>query len=237
MDLRKKTTSCPHCKATISSDAVLCTYCGQQVKDINPARTGVLDPSPMVFCRYCGNKMPENAPVCTACGRKVDNFSSNQNNMIPAERTIYCQGCGNAMPESSNTCSACGRPVIHYGNNSGRTIFCQHCGNQMPDDAVICTSCGRELRPYSSRSYGMPQVIINNQNISNDYMNNAAGSKPKRKWTAFTLCLLFGYTGVHKFYEEKTALGVLYLLTFGLFGIGWLADCVMLLFKSDPYYV
>ena len=32
-------------------------------------------------------------------------------------------------------------------------------------------------------------------------------------------------------------MGILYLLTVGLFGIGWFIDCLVLLFKSNPYYV
>lgn len=47
----------------------------------------------------------------------------------------------------------------------------------------------------------------------------------------FILCLLFGYLGVHKFYEGKNNLGILYLCTLGLFGIGWLIDIVVLFIK------
>lgn len=42
------------------------------------------------------------------------------------------------------------------------------------------------------------------------------------------LCLLFGYMGVHKFYKGKTGMGILYLCTFGLFGVGWIYDIVVL---------
>lgn len=44
----------------------------------------------------------------------------------------------------------------------------------------------------------------------------------------FLLCLFLGWFGVHKFYKKKTGLGVLYLLTLGLFGIGWLGDGILL---------
>lgn len=59
----------------------------------------------------------------------------------------------------------------------------------------------------------------------------------KNKWLAVLLCLFLGVFGVHKFYEGKFLLGVLYLLTGGLFGIGWFIDLIVLLFKPDPYYV
>lgn len=32
-------------------------------------------------------------------------------------------------------------------------------------------------------------------------------------------------------------MGILYLFTLGLFGIGWLIDTIILLFKPNPYYV
>lgn len=42
----------------------------------------------------------------------------------------------------------------------------------------------------------------------------------------FFITLLFGWAGIHKFLEKKTKMGILYLLTFGLFGFGWLFDIV-----------
>ena len=45
-------------------------------------------------------------------------------------------------------------------------------------------------------------------------------------WGDFIICLLFGYFGVHKFREHQVGMGILYLCTFGLFGIGWIVDCV-----------
>lgn len=53
----------------------------------------------------------------------------------------------------------------------------------------------------------------------------------------FVLCLLLGYFGAHKFYEGKVGMGVLYLFTLGLFGIGWFVDLIVLLTKPNPYYV
>ena len=48
----------------------------------------------------------------------------------------------------------------------------------------------------------------------------------KAAWIDFIICLLFGWLGVHKFREKKAGLGVLYLFTFGIFGIGWLIDII-----------
>lgn len=60
---------------------------------------------------------------------------------------------------------------------------------------------------------------------------------PKNKWLAFILCLVFGFWGVHKFYEGKVGMGFLYLFTAGLFGIGWFIDTLVLLCQPTTYYV
>ena len=57
----------------------------------------------------------------------------------------------------------------------------------------------------------------------------------KNKWVACFLCLFLGYLGAHKFYERRYLLGILYILTGGLFGIGILVDLVILFFKPNPY--
>ena len=58
---------------------------------------------------------------------------------------------------------------------------------------------------------------------------------PKSKWVAFFLCLFFGVLGIHKFYEGRVLLGIVYLLTLGLCGIGVIIDLIILLFKPNPY--
>ena len=59
---------------------------------------------------------------------------------------------------------------------------------------------------------------------------------PKSKWVAFFLCLFFGVLGIHKFYEGRVLLGIVYLLTLGLCGIGVIIDLIILLFKPNSYY-
>ena len=44
----------------------------------------------------------------------------------------------------------------------------------------------------------------------------------------FILCLTLGYLGIHKFYEKKISMSILYLFTGGLFFIGWIYDCIQL---------
>ncbi len=59
---------------------------------------------------------------------------------------------------------------------------------------------------------------------------------PKNKWVSFFLCLFFGAFGAHKFYEGRILLGILYICTVGLCGVGIIVDLIILFFKPNPYY-
>ncbi len=137
-------------------------------------------------------------------------------------------------------------------NNS---FICQHCGANITEDMVFCEYCGCQLKfsqPISSPPPSQPPPSIqpnpSQQIVINNYYNNAPertyvqttvapNSKPKDKWVAFMLCLCLGYLGAHKFYEGNAGTGVLYFLTFGLFGFGWIIDIFIILSKPNPYYV
>ena len=58
----------------------------------------------------------------------------------------------------------------------------------------------------------------------------------KNKWISLFLCIFLGYLGIHKFYEGRILLGILYLCTGGIFGVGIFIDAVILVFKPNPYY-
>ena len=117
-----------------------------------------------------------------------------------------------------------------------RTKFCKYCGARIPEDAVICTACGRQVEMVRTEA-AQPNIIINNCN-TNVNKNVARGyGRPKNKWVALLLCLFLGIIGGHKFYEGRVGMGILYLFTAGLFGIGALIDLIALLFKPNPYYV
>ena len=118
--------------------------------------------------------------------------------------------------------------------------FCKFCGQVIDKDCVICPKCGKQVEEIKGQQ---PQVVINNTNTNtNSNVNQNAGyrgpaPKPKNKWVALILCFFLGFLGAHKFYEGKILLGVVYIFTCGIFGIGILIDFIRILFKPNPYYV
>lgn len=51
----------------------------------------------------------------------------------------------------------------------------------------------------------------------------------KNRTTALVLALLLGIVGGHRFYVGKTGMGILYIFTGGLFGIGVLVDVIKII--------
>ena len=123
---------------------------------------------------------------------------------------------------------------------SGVTKYCKFCGKKIPEQAVICTYCGCQVEEMKQNQPSAP-VIVNN-NISNNNNNNnnnisAYKGTPKNKTVALLLCIFGGCLGLHRFYEGKVGTGLLYLFTMGLCGFGVIIDLLILLTKSNPYYV
>ena len=50
----------------------------------------------------------------------------------------------------------------------------------------------------------------------------------KSKTVALLLCIFLGGLGVHRFYVGKIGTGIVWLLTGGVFGIGWIVDIIQI---------
>ncbi len=141
---------------------------------------------------------------------------------------INCPECGKEISDKAATCPHCGTPV--------QRKFCKHCGAKIDKDCVVCPNCGKQVEELNNQN-----IIINNSSSASAAASASATvsivnlKKAKNKWVALFLCI-FTVCG-HKFYEGKIGMGILYLCTFGLFGIGWIIDIISLAMKPNPYYV
>lgn len=146
---------------------------------------------------------------------------------------MFCQKCGSQLEPTDNVCPNCG--TLKPGKK-----FCQHCGQIIDEDCVVCPKCGKQVAQLKQEQ---PQIVINNANnntnTNTNYNYNRAGGygRPKNKWVVLLLCLFLGFLGAHKFYEGKVGMGILYLFTLGLFGIGLIVDLIVILTKPVIYYV
>lgn len=145
---------------------------------------------------------------------------------------IQCPECGKEISDKAIGCPNCGAVV--------KKKFCQHCGESIDTDCVVCPKCGKQVGEFGGNDRN---IIINNSSNASAAASASASvnvlpvvyGKPKNKWIALLLCI-FTVCG-HKFYEGKVGMGILYLFTIGLFGIGWIIDIITLAMKPNPYYV
>lgn len=145
---------------------------------------------------------------------------------------IKCPECGKEISDKAASCPNCVAVV--------KKKFCQHCGKAIDDDCVVCPKCGKQVREIGGTDRN---IIINNSSSAAAAASASATAnvlpvvygKPKNKWVSLLLCI-FTFCG-HKFYEGKIGIGILYLFTVGLFGIGWIIDIITLAMKPNPYYV
>ncbi len=57
-----------------------------------------------------------------------------------------------------------------------------------------------------------------------------AGEEPKKDWLiTLLLCLFLGGLGIHRYYVGKIGTGILWMITGGVFGIGYLVDLIKII--------
>lgn len=82
-----------------------------------------------------------------------------------------------------------------------------------------------------------PDIDRNEEELKSNISKMELNRRVYKKSTSLILCGIgfFGINGMHKFYEDKIILGIIYFLTAGLFFIGTTYDFIKLLTK-DKYY-
>jgi len=113
-------------------------------------------------------------------------------------------------------CSICGAPI-----ENGKCAYCGATFTQL--------NTNKQQYQQQFQSQPQPQIIINNT-VTNSEINGGFMrlTSYRDKTVALILCILLGYFGAHKFYVGKTGMGLVYLFTGGIFGIGWIVDIFLI---------
>ncbi len=133
-------------------------------------------------------------------------------------------------------CLNCGEGI------SSDSVYCKHCGHktylpkdyrtpaELDADEMPCAEgqqkpYPRTCRPKRRTSYVYSDPVpLQTNKVSLDPFHS-----PKRRGIAAILCLFLGLFGIHRFYVGKIGTGLLWLLTYGLFGIGFFIDLFLIL--------
>ena len=119
---------------------------------------------------------------------------------------------------------------------------CKNCGADVGIEYRLCPYCHSEIdypdndQPIIIQHiYGTPPPNQQYQNQQHPNYNAPYQNQPynpyvsaKSKVMAITMCIVFGWLGIHRYYVGKVGTGIIFMFTFGLFGIGWIHDTVKL---------
>ena len=115
------------------------------------------------------------------------------------------------------------------------TKLCKNCASRIPVNAQICPNCGAKVDEK--------RIIIEEEQEETreekESSQNPFGFQkhgPFYKWVTLVLAIFLGWLGIHKFYERKYYMGLLYLITGGFCCIGIVLDILVLLGKPKKYY-
>lgn len=150
----------------------------------------------------------------------------------------FCVNCGSKLSDEYAFCPECGQAVScdPVSANSEKFKTCKNCGEQMPEDAFYCLGCGMTFDSREMDFENVKRRVLDTGKPQKRTIDTSVGVW-KNKWVSLILCVFFGVFGIHRFYEEKKITGFIYLFTFGLLGLGWFFDIILLATKTNPYRV
>ena len=116
--------------------------------------------------------------------------------------------------------------------------------NPNTNEIVLTASAAKQINQISTKSIKLltkntiktslsaPAAIVYNYKASKynsnlkNLKNNSSTSGGDIDWGTFAICWFFGFLGVHRFMKGDIGMGILYLLTGGLLGIGVIIDLI-----------
>lgn len=116
---------------------------------------------------------------------------------------MKCPNCGAPRRQGETSCAYC-KTVFRY--------------DEKPPEAQPVV----HVHYHQEAPKPEPQVVVERVYVPQEKRSG------RSRLAALLLCIFLGGFGVHKFYVGRIGLGLVYLLTNGLFGIGWLVDVIVL---------
>ncbi len=123
-------------------------------------------------------------------------------------------------------------------------LKCDHCGStefEKRNGVYVCKYCGSVYTPdgketddkkaesKAGRTGQNTDTVVRNAANTGVNTNKVYVIKSHKSWLATLLLSIFlGYLGIHRFYVGKVGSGIIWLLTFGAFGVGWIFDLTMI---------
>ena len=134
------------------------------------------------------------------------------------------------------TCPNCGAKLEIDG--SWQRAFCQYCGSELmvDQDRRRVAFDNAEEAGYQFEKGRQKAQREAQQSYQYYVYSQTEVYSDRDRITALVLCLFLGIFGAHHFYARRPGMGILYLFTAGLFGIGWLIDIILIAvgsFKDD----
>lgn len=130
-------------------------------------------------------------------------------------------------------CKDCGSKS--YEKIDDHTYKCLYCGNieeVIVDKKEEDKKQASEMVEQPTQQPVQPVVIETKQSEEKTTDKKEKDTyKPELNFTSvlidFLICFFFGVFGVHKFKDGNFFMGIVYLFTIGLFGIGYFIDCLV----------
>lgn len=131
---------------------------------------------------------------------------------------LRCKNCGSSLEVSENE----------------KEIVCRYCNTtfRMDDEVQHVKYDDMEQAGYD---FEKGKIRAQQEQAGNNYSNQTSNGSYQpccnEPLGDFLIVFFLGTLGVHKFMKNQIGMGILYLFTGGLFGIGWLIDLI----KSITY--
>ncbi len=123
----------------------------------------------------------------------------------------YCSNCGSLLEQGQKFCDRCGSPVNIAPSQPPHQPQSQSTYQQQP-------------------AYAQPNIYVNVQTPAHTQpIPNARQVSPHSQGIVLLIWFFFGIVGGHHFLVGRMGMGLLYLFTGGLFGIGWFIDLCSIL--------